>query len=96
MPWRRVKTTLGSLNDLIASKETQAIPGDLRKDLTEFQKTLAGYNGQSAFYQDLSGVLTQLTETLRSLKALTSTLERSPNSIIFGKPGDVSPPRGSR
>ena len=91
-----LKDTLKSLNDLIAQKETQAIPGDLRKDLAELQKTLAGYNGQSAFYQDLSGVLTQLTETLRSLKSLTSTLERTPNSIIFGKPGDVSPPRGSR
>lgn len=91
-----LKDTLKSLNDLVSQKETQALPGELRKDLAELQKTLAGYNGQSAFYQDLSGVLLQLTETLRSLKALTSTLERSPNSIIFGKPGDVSPPRGSR
>ena len=90
-----VHTTLQSLNDLIASKETQAIPADLRKDLAELQKTLSGYNGQSSFYQDLSGVLQQLTETLRSLKALTGTLERNPNSIIFGKPGNVSPPRGS-
>ena len=91
-----LKDTLKSLNDLVSQKETQALPGELRKDLAELQKTLTGYNGQSAFYQDLSGVLRQLTETLRSLKALTSTLERSPNSIIFGKPGDVSPPRGSR
>ena len=91
-----LKNALGSLNDLIASKETQAIPAELRKDLAELQKTLAGYNGQSAFYQNISGVLQQLTETLRSLKTLTGTLERSPNSIIFGKPGGVEPPRGSR
>ncbi len=91
-----VKTTLGSLNDLVASQQTQALPGELRKDLAELQKTLAGYNGQSAFYQDVSGVLAQLTETLRSLKSLTSTLEQSPNSIIFGKPGNPAPPRGSR
>ena len=91
-----LKETLDSLNELIASKETQAIPSDLRKALADLQKTLSGYNGQSAFYQNVGGVLQQLTETLRSLKALTGTLERSPNSIIFGKPGDVSPPRGSR
>ncbi len=91
-----LNATLKSLNDFIGSKETQAIPGDLRKDLADLQKTLSGYNGQSAFYQDLSGVLQQLTETLRSLKTLSGTLERNPNSIIFGKPGEVAPPRGSR
>ena len=91
-----LKATLQSATDFLGSKETQALPGDLRKDLAELQKTLSGYNGQSAFYQNLSGVLQQLTETLRSLKTLTGTLERSPNSIIFGKPGNPEPPRGSR
>ncbi len=80
---------------MVDSDETRALPGDLRKDLAELQKTLAGYNGKSDFYQDLSGTLRQLDETLRSLKALTGTLERNPNSIIFGKPGGVAPPRGS-
>ena len=91
-----LKATLGSVTDFVGSKETQALPADLRKNLAELQKTLAGYNGQSAFYQNVSGVLQQLTETLRSLKTLTGTLERSPNSIIFGKPGNPEPPRGSR
>jgi paraquat-inducible protein B len=90
-----VQTTLGSLNKVVDSDETRALPGALKKDLAELQKTLAGYNGKSAFYQDLSGTLQQLNETLRSLKSLTGTLERSPNSIIFGKPGGVAPPKGS-
>lgn len=91
-----VKGAAGSLDKFLGSKETQALPGELRKNLQELQQTLAGYNGNSAFYSDVSSTLRQLTETLRSLKALTGTIERTPNSLIFGKPGGVEPPRGSR
>lgn len=91
-----VKGAAGSLDKFLASKETQALPGDLRKDLQELQQTLAGYNGNSAFYNDISQTLRQLTEALRSVKTLTGTIERSPNSLIFGKPGGVEPPKGSR
>lgn len=91
-----VKGAASGLDKFLSSKETQALPGDLHKDLQELQKTLAGYNGNSAFYGDLSQTLRQLTEALRSVKALTGTIERSPNSLIFGKPGGVEPPKGSR
>ena len=91
-----VKDATGNLSKFLGSRETQALPGDLRKNLVQLQKTLSGYNDQSSFYGDLTGTLRQLTETLRSLRELTGTLERSPNSIIFGKPGGVAPPRGSR
>lgn len=91
-----VKDAAGNLNTFLASRETQALPGELRKNLTQLQKTLSGYNDQSTFYGDLSGTLRQLTETLRSLRELTGTLERSPNSIIFGKPGGVAAPKGTR
>ena len=91
-----VKGAAGSLDKFLGSKETQAIPGDLRKDLQELQTTLAGYNGNSAFYGDLSQTLRQLTEALRGIKTLTGTIERTPNSLIFGKPGGVEPPKGSR
>ena len=91
-----VKDAAANLNKFLGSKETQALPGELRKDLAQLQKTLGGYNDQSTFYGDLSGTLRQLTDTLRSLRELTGTLERSPNSIIFGKPGGVAPPKGTR
>jgi paraquat-inducible protein B len=87
---------VSSLNKFLGSKQTQALPGDLRKNLAQLQKTIAGYNNQSAFYGDLSGTLRQLTETLRSLRELSGTLERNPNSIIFGKSRGVAPPRGTR
>ena len=83
------------LDQILQSKDTQALPTDLRGDLAELQKTLQGYNNKSDFYQGLNGTLRQLDDTLRSLRGLTETLERKPNSLIFGSPGPVSPPKGS-
>ena len=90
-----VRTTLGNLDTLLGSKQTQELPADLRDSLAELQKTLSGYNNKSDFYQNLSGTLHQLDDTLRSLRGVTDTLERKPNSIIFGKGGSVEPPKGS-
>jgi paraquat-inducible protein B len=39
--------------------------------------------------------LEQLDQTLRSIRELSGTIERKPNSLIFGKPGKVAPPKGS-
>ncbi len=83
------------LDTILASKDTQNLPTALRADLGELQKTLAGYNDKSDFYQGLSGTLRQLDDTLRSLRGLTETLERKPNSLIFGKPSGGEGPKGS-
>ncbi len=83
------------LDTILASKDTQNLPTALRADLGELQKTLAGYNDKSDFYQGLSGTLRQLDDTLRSLRGLTETLERKPNSLIFGKPSGGETPKGS-
>ena len=84
------------LDTILASKDTQNLPTALRNDLGELQKTLAGYNDKSDFYQGLGGTLRQLDETLQSLRGLTETLERKPNSLIFGKPSGGEGPKGSR
>ena len=90
-----LKDTLKNLNDLLGEKDTKELPASLRKDLDALQTTLAGYNGKSDFYDNLSRVMRQLDDTLRSVKGLTGTLEQHPNSLIFGKPGDVAAPKGS-
>ena len=59
-------------------------------------KTVNGFGDNGPLYQKLYETLHQLDETLRSIRSLSSTLERKPNSIIFGKPGNVAPPKGSQ
>ena len=61
----------------------------------DLKKTASGFNDNSPLYHDLSETLRQLDDTLRSLRSLTNTLDRKPNSLIFGKPGSVAPPKGS-
>ena len=73
-----LKDTLKNLNDLLGEKDTKELPASLRKDLDALQTTLAGYNGKSDFYDNLSRVMRQLDDTLRSVKGLTGTLEQHP------------------
>ncbi|MBA3960537.1 MAG: MCE family protein [Chthoniobacterales bacterium] len=81
-----LEKTVNNASDALASIKTTA---------DELKKTASGFNDNSPLYHNLSETLRQLDETLRSLRSLTSTLDRKPNSIIFGKPGSVPPPKGS-
>ncbi|MDQ6809936.1 MAG: MlaD family protein [Verrucomicrobiota bacterium] len=58
-------------------------------------KTVSGFNDKSPLYQELSQAIRQLDETLRSVRTLSGTIEQKPNSLIFGKPGKVAPPKGT-
>jgi paraquat-inducible protein B len=62
----------------------------------DFDKTLSSFNEKSVFYQELTDTIRQVDETMRSLHSLSETLERKPNSLIFGKPGRVPPPKGAQ
>ncbi len=81
-----LEKTVNNASDALASIKSAA---------DDLKKTAAGFNDNSPLYHDLSDTLRQLDETLRSLRALSNTLERKPNSLIFGKPGSVPPPKGS-
>lgn len=81
-----LEKTVNNASDALASIKAAA---------DDLKKTASGFNDNSPLYHDLSETLRQLDETLRTLRSLSSTLERKPNSIIFGKPGSVPPPKGS-
>ncbi len=90
-----VKRAAAGLAKVLDSKETQGLPGDLNKSLTSLQKTLRGFNENSDVYRELSAMLVDLRSALRAIDSLSSTVERQPNSLIFGNPkGKVKPPVG--
>lgn len=76
-------------------KNASAALAAIKTTAANLDKTAGGYGENGAIYQNLSETLRQLDETLRSLRGLTGTLERKPNSLIFGKPGNVRPPKGT-
>lgn len=61
----------------------------------DLKKTMSGYGENGALYQKLTETLRQLDETLQSVRSLSGAIERKPNSLIFGKPGRVAPPKGT-
>jgi paraquat-inducible protein B len=67
----------------------------LKQTAASLETTAGSYGKESPLYQNLSQTLDELDQTLRSLRTLTNTIERKPNSLIFGKPGNVPPPKGS-
>ena len=76
-------------------ENASAALAEIKKTAASLNVTASSYKQNAPLYQNLSETLRQLDETLRSLRTLSSTLERKPNSIIFGKPGKVPPPKGS-
>jgi paraquat-inducible protein B len=50
----------------------------------------------SALRHDLLRMLDELTEMARSVRTLTDYLERNPNSLIFGKPGEGKSNQGGK
>ncbi|MEO8353936.1 MAG: hypothetical protein ABI680_19585, partial [Chthoniobacteraceae bacterium] len=92
----QLKEAAKGLDKLLASEETQGIPLDLKTSLASLNETLAGFNQNSAVYRDLTIALQDMSEALRSVDSLATTIERKPNSLLFGRPaGVVRPPRGS-
>lgn len=61
----------------------------------DLNKTMSGYGENGALYKKLTETLRQLDETLQSIRSLSGAIERKPNSLIFGKPGRVAPPKGT-
>lgn len=99
-----IRTTAAELNaavasfqSLLASRETQELPGDLKESLLALRKTLEGFDQNSVVYRDLTEMIADLGGALRSIDSLATSIERNPNSLLFGRPaGRVTPPRGKR
>ncbi len=92
-----LKSSSENLDKLLASKDTQNLPNDLKTSLASLRKTLDGFNQNSAVYRDLAITIQDLSSALRSIDSLASTIERKPSSLLWGNPkGTVSPPKAKR
>ncbi len=76
-------------------KEATETLATIKSAVAGLDKTVNGYGENGPLYQKLNETLEQLDQTLRSIRELSGTIERKPNSLIFGKPGKVAPPKGS-
>jgi paraquat-inducible protein B len=83
--------TLKNADKLFKQLDTQVAP-EARDTLSAAKQTFATAEAtlqqDSPLQSDVRGALKELTRTLQSLNALSDYLERHPESLLQGKPGD--------
>ncbi|OXH81540.1 mammalian cell entry protein, partial [Burkholderia multivorans] len=86
-----LNSALSNADKLFKQLDTQVAP-EARDTLSAAKQTFstaeATLQQDSPLQSDVRGALKELTRTLQSLNALADYLERHPESLIKGKPGD--------
>ncbi|PRE25357.1 mammalian cell entry protein [Burkholderia multivorans] len=86
-----LNSALSNADKLFKQLDTQVAP-EARDTLSAAKRTFstaeATLQQDSPLQSDVRGALKELTRTLQSLNALADYLERHPESLIKGKPGD--------
>ncbi|MCU0837571.1 MAG: MlaD family protein [Rhodospirillales bacterium] len=87
------KKSLERLDPLLLSLTNTS--NEARSALAQMDATLKSVNGMvaddSRLRYDLLRMIEELTKTARTLRALGGTIERQPESVIFGKEGKSAP-----
>ncbi|MGF1759547.1 intermembrane transport protein PqiB [Photobacterium sagamiensis] len=85
------------LNKLLAQKETQAIPGEIRESLQQIQSTLNGFGPDAVPYRNLEEALLRFEQVMTELQPVLRQLNEKPNSLIFSSEKAKDPiPAGGR
>ncbi|RZF11092.1 paraquat-inducible protein B, partial [Serratia marcescens] len=84
---KSTQQTMKSLNDIIASKEMQALPQDMQKTLLELNRSMKGFQPGSPAYNKMVGDMQRLDQVLRELQPVLRTLNEKSNALVFEAAG---------
>jgi len=97
---KEIEVTAAAARKTLEDPEFRKLPVGLRKTLDELQKSVANVGPDGAVQGDLLRTLDELRGALRALKAMTTTIDEKPNSLLFGRESSGNPipkaPRGGR
>jgi paraquat-inducible protein B len=97
---KEIEATAASARKTLDDPEFQELPNDLRATLAQLEKSVTSVGPEGAIQGDLLRTLDELRAVLRAMKAMTTTIEEKPNSLIFGKDSSGNPipraPSGKR
>lgn len=68
---------------ILAKKDTQAIPGEVRDSLQQIQNTLNGFGPDAEPYRNLEQALSRFEQVMTELQPVLRQLNDKPNSLIF-------------
>lgn len=94
---KTLKGAAAEMETVMASDGMQNLPNRIDGAISELQRTMAGFEPESVFYHELTSATEELRDSLRSFRVLADSLERQPNSVIFGrKSGKITPPKAKQ
>jgi paraquat-inducible protein B len=88
---KEIEATAAAARKTLEDPDFRGLPADLRKSLDELQKSVASVGPDGAVQGDLLRTLDELRASLRSLKAVTTTIDEKPNSLLFGRESSGNP-----
>jgi paraquat-inducible protein B len=90
---KKMDVLLGNMDTLIKRLDAETVP-ELNQTLVEARRAMQNAENvmasDSPLQTDLRDALRELTRTAASIKTLTDSLDRQPQSLIFGKPTEES------
>jgi len=93
----QAKKMMTSLNGIINSEDSRALPGDIRLSIAQLSESMKPFSSDGAVYGDLLRTMDELRKVTRSIDRMTTSIADKPNSLIFGKdPNSKKIPRARR
>lgn len=86
-----IESTAAAARKTLENPEFRALPQDLGKTLAELQKSVASLGPDGAVQGDLQRTLDELRASLRAIKAMTTTIDEKPSSLLFGRESSGNP-----
>jgi paraquat-inducible protein B len=95
-----IQSAAAAVRETLENPEFRELPAELRKSIVALEKSIASVGPDGAVQGDLLRTLDELRASLRSLKAVTTTIDEKPNSLLFGRESSGNPipkaPKGGR
>lgn len=80
-----------TLEQLAGQPQTQQMPAELNKTLTELRKTLVGLSPGSPVYERINSNLQSMDKVLRDLQPVVQTLNQQSNALVLGAEAVAEP-----
>lgn len=94
---REIEQAVTAARKTIEDPAFRSLPGDLRESIASLEKALTSLGPDGAVQGDLLRTLDEMRASLRSIKAVSTTVEERPNSLIFGNDSSGDPiPKAAR
>lgn len=83
------------LEAILSDESTRKLPDEIKQTLAATRETLEGLNRDSVVYEEITVAVAELQKAARTVATLADSIERQPNSLIFGNAaGEPKPPKG--